>query len=90
MEVVDLEPELRHLLNEWDPIGISDLVPDEYDCMLAPLLPRLSNGAEPAEVSEFLWYELQDHFGIDPVPHDTDGLANRLVAWFAAKNRSAQ
>ncbi|MGW3513804.1 hypothetical protein [Streptomyces sp. NPDC000994] len=29
------ENELRHLLNEWDPIGVADLVQDEYDCMLA-------------------------------------------------------
>jgi hypothetical protein len=29
---------LRHLLNEWDPIGAADEVQDEYDCMLAPLL----------------------------------------------------
>ena len=29
---------LRFLLNEWDPIGVADLVQDEYDCLIAPVL----------------------------------------------------
>ncbi len=32
---------LRHLLNEWDPIGVADAVQEEYDCMLVPLLQWL-------------------------------------------------
>jgi hypothetical protein len=43
--LVDLEPELRYLLNRWDPIGVydekEDFPPDEYDCLLAPILSRL-------------------------------------------------
>jgi hypothetical protein len=89
VDVVGLEAELRYLLNRWDPIGVYvetlDFPPDEYDCLLAPLLQRLSAGAGRAEVSEFLWYELEDHFGLDPVPRDPDALANRLVAWYAVK-----
>jgi hypothetical protein len=36
---------LRYLLNQWDPVGVADLVLDEYDCLLAPLWTRLTKGA---------------------------------------------
>jgi hypothetical protein len=39
------EANLRYLLNEWDPIGVADVVDDEYDCMLAPLMTRMLSGA---------------------------------------------
>jgi hypothetical protein len=83
--VTDVDPQanLRHLLNQWDPIGVADLVNDEYDCMLSPLLRRLGSGQGPADISEYLWSELEDHFGLDPANHDVDGMANRLVAWAA-------
>jgi len=42
IRLADLQDELRYLLNRWDPIGIYDEVlnypPDEYDCLIGPLL----------------------------------------------------
>ncbi|MEA5364423.1 hypothetical protein VA596_33170 [Amycolatopsis sp., V23-08] len=76
-----LPENLRYLLNQWDPIGVVDEVDDEYDCLIAPLLSRLAAGGGRAEIGEFLWYELTDHFGLsDPETLGTD----RLVAWWAA------
>ncbi|MFI5831881.1 hypothetical protein ACIA6C_32270 [Streptomyces sp. NPDC051578] len=75
---------LRYLLNEWDPLGVAYLSQDEYDCMLAPLFQRLHHGTTRAEISEFLWYDLEDHFGLDPVDHQTDATADRLIAWWSA------
>ncbi len=84
--LVDLEPELRYLLNHWDPIGVYDETenypPDEYDCLIAPVLSRLAAGASAADLGQFLWFEVEDHFGIDPEPSRPDLLAGRLVAWF--------
>ena len=81
-----LEGNLRYLLNRWDPIGVYDeeldFPPDEYDCLISPLLTRLSNGDGAAEISEFLWYDLQDHFGLDPSPGGTDDFAAKIVVWF--------
>ncbi|MBQ0983699.1 hypothetical protein KBZ10_04005 [Streptomyces sp. F63] len=75
---------LRQLLNEWDPIGVADEVPDEYDCLLAPLLRRLRAGAGRAEIGEFLRHELEDHFGLDPVGPRPDAMAARVIAWWAS------
>ncbi|MFF3432581.1 hypothetical protein [Streptomyces sp. NPDC002602] len=82
------ERDLRHLLNEWDPIGVADEVPDEYDCMLAPLLGRLHGGAGQTEVDEFLQHELKDHFGLDPLGLRPDAMAARLVAWWTSAERA--
>lgn len=75
---------LRDLLNEWDPIGGGHVPPDEYDCLIGPLLSKLSAGAGRSQISEFLRGELEDHVGLDPDGLHVDGLANRLVAWWAA------
>jgi hypothetical protein len=76
---------LRVILNEWDPIGVADFAPDdEYDCLIAPLLTKLAAGAGKAAIGEFLWHEVEGHFGLDPRFFDTDSMANRLIAWWAA------
>jgi len=51
---MDVQANLNYLLNEWDPIGVANLVSDEYDCLIAPLISRLSAGNGRAEISEFL------------------------------------
>lgn len=78
------ERDLRHLLNEWDPIGVADEVQDEYDCMLAPLLGRLHRDADQAEVHEVLEDELKHHFGLDPFGLRPDAMAARVVAWWTS------
>ncbi|MEU6234941.1 hypothetical protein [Kitasatospora sp. NPDC047058] len=78
------ENDLRRLLNEWDPIGVADDAPDEYDCMLAPLLARLHSGTGPAEIEAFLRHELVDHFGIDPLGLRPDAMAARVIAWWTS------
>lgn len=57
---------LKYLLNQWGPLGVADIVDDEYDCLLAPLWLKLIDGADAAAIREFLWYGLADHFGLDP------------------------
>ena len=87
--LADLESELRYLLNRWDPIGVYDpaldFPPDDYDCLLAPLLTRLSRGDSRAELSEFLWHEIEDHFGLDPLSCRSDAFAEQTLAWYAVK-----
>ncbi|NEA45490.1 hypothetical protein [Streptomyces sp. SID10815] len=83
MDAADPEDDLRRLLNEWDPIGVADLVQDEYDCLITPLLDRLKREAGRTELREFLSHELTDHFGLDH-PYDVDGMADRLTVWWTS------
>ncbi|MGW8884615.1 hypothetical protein [Streptomyces sp. NPDC055749] len=78
---------LRHLLNAWDPIGVADDVQDEYDCMLAPLLQQLRGGAGQAQIGEFLRHELEDHFGLTPLPSEPEAMAARVIYWWAAAGK---
>ncbi|WP_138900158.1 hypothetical protein [Streptomyces albidochromogenes] len=80
--------DLRHLLNEWDPIGVTDDVQDEYDCMLAPLLLRLHSGADRTEVGKFLQHELEDHFGLDPLGLRPDAMAVRVIDWWTSTGQA--
>ncbi|MGW0771947.1 hypothetical protein [Streptomyces sp. NPDC002676] len=79
---------LRHLLNEWDPIGVADDVQDEYDCMLAPLLQRLQGGSDQAEIGEFLRHELEDHFRLTPLPSEPEAMAARVMSWWTASGKA--
>ncbi|WP_406179447.1 hypothetical protein [Streptomyces sp. NBC_01006] len=82
------ENDLRHLLNEWDPLGVADDVKDEYDCMLAPLLQQLRGGAGQSEIGAFLRHELEDHFGLDPVGLRPDAMAARVNSWWVSAGRA--
>lgn len=79
---------LRHLLNEWDPIGVADDVQDEYDCMLAPLLQRLRGGAGQSDIDVFLRRELEDHFGLDPLGPRPEAMAARVISWWTAAGKA--
>lgn len=88
--VTDLTAELRYLLNHWDAIGVydeeCDLPPDEYDCLIGPILTRLARRASRAALSEYLWHEIENHFGLDPVRCGADAFADRVLAWYSTKN----
>ena len=63
-----------------------DFPPDEYDCLIGPILTRLARGDSRAAFSEYLWFEIENHFGLDPVRCGSDAFADRLRAWYGAKN----
>jgi len=76
---------VNDLLDEWDFIGVGDLLPynqDEYTCLVTPLLQRLTAGQGPAELTAFLNHALEDHFGLGGPEHGTAQFARRLhSAW---------
>ena len=81
---IQRQANLRYLLNHGDPIGVTDLVDDEYDCLLAPLWRKLTDGVSRAALSEFLWVQVEDHFGLDPEQCGTEAFADALLAWAAS------
>jgi hypothetical protein len=48
------EDGLWHPLNERGPIGVAEIVQDDYDCMLLPLLQRLRADADQTDIDELL------------------------------------
>lgn len=50
--------------------------------MLTPLLQRLRRGADLTEIDEFLRYELEDHFGLTPLPSEPEAMAARVTSWW--------
>jgi hypothetical protein len=77
--------ELRGLLNEWDPIGVT-AVPgdprDEYDCLAGPVMRMLEDGASQSQIIDFLRREITEHFGLPPGRSDVGSAARRIRKWF--------
>lgn len=85
----DRVAELRHLLNEWDFIGVfdPDANIDEYDCMIAPLLTKLAAGTGTDGMRELLDAEITGHFGMSHGRVETASMAERLTAWWQTTGR---
>ncbi|MEU4265262.1 hypothetical protein ACYCCF_05720 [Streptomyces argenteolus] len=81
---------LRHLLNEWDPLGVADDVQDEYDCMLAPLLQQLRYGGNQTEIGDYLRGELESHFSLDPLGLRPEAMASRVISWWTAADQATR
>lgn len=82
------EAELRALLYEWDPIGVSaepDWPGDEYDDLVGPLRRRLEQGATAGELAIFLEQHVTEHIGIDADADREERFAARLVAWWSSR-----
>ena len=79
--------ELRKLLYEWDPIGVSqepEWPGDEYDELIGPLRERLAAGATAGELAIYLERHVTDHIGIAPDADREERFAARLVEWWRA------
>ena len=37
------------------------------------------------EISEHLWFQQKDHFGLDPRVLNSDAFARKVVAWFQSR-----
>lgn len=62
----DIYPKVELLVNQWDPIGLIDggAPTDEYDCISVQLIDLLIQGKRSNEIYEFIFHELDDHFGM--------------------------
>lgn len=76
-------------MNERDFIGAFDpeTNTDEYDCMIEPLLRRLSAGESPDDIKRFLDDEITGHFGMSTGLVETGSMAERLTRWWQADER---
>lgn len=77
-------------LNEWDFIGVADLLEfnqDEYDCLVLPLLKRLQAGHSVVRLTAYLNRQLAGHFGLNGPANNTGWFAARLHAAWLERTR---
>jgi hypothetical protein len=82
--------QLRARLLAWDPIGIGEApeAQDEYDCLIGPLMHRLSDSASEVEIANHLVTELREHFGLEPDESRERSLAAELKRWWSTGTTS--
>ncbi len=74
---------LGELLWRWDPLGV--LPPrDEYDCLVAPLLRALEQGANRDSLADVLDRELRQRIGVSVARSAIEGFAAEVVRWFTS------
>jgi hypothetical protein len=76
---------------EWDPIGVSGIpgAADEDDCMISPLLHRLSEGADTRSLADWISRERSSHFGLGPDDTRDRQLAEWLTSWWERRQATA-
>jgi len=76
-----LQDEVRAVLNaDWDPIGVADVAPDEYDDYIGPICDMLQSEATQAEMVDFLRMVETKHMGLRPSPtHQLVAVAELLL-----------
>ena len=76
--------ELRKLLNDWNPIGVS-CPPDEYDSLLATLDSKLKKGCNREFLAQYLTDSLVNGFGLSIDNRQVLLFAGMLVAWHSKR-----
>jgi hypothetical protein len=71
----------RTLLNEWDPIGVSDVpeAEDEYDSYVPGIHKMLVSRSTAQEVFDYLWDIETKHMGLLGNRSHTEAVAGKLV-----------
>jgi hypothetical protein len=61
----EIQDSIRQILfRDWNPIGVSDLPPDEYDAYIAPVYRILAGSRSEQELVEFLFRTARDTIGV--------------------------
>ena len=82
-DLADLTPELRALVNEWDPIGVADVQPDEYDYLSGLMLARLGRGDDRTSFCEFMADEARN---LATSAESGEAFGEVVYAWFSSKH----
>lgn len=84
----ETQKQMRRILMDWDPIGIAPIprAPDEYDCMISPLMHQLYEGADEGRIRSWIVDEVEGDFGMRSVSEREARLARNLVSWWALRS----
>lgn len=81
-DVADLTPELRAILNDWDPIGVADIDQTEYDGLNGEILAGL---AQCEDLAAFTEHFLRAVEGFSNNLGECNAVGSTLHAWFHPK-----
>jgi hypothetical protein len=75
----------RILLNEWDPIGVSEFpeAENEYDAYVSEVYRLLSRRSSAGEIFDYLWWLETKHMGLCGDRRRTEKIADRLAGLIA-------
>ncbi|MBB5213310.1 hypothetical protein [Microbulbifer hydrolyticus] len=70
---------ISKILNEWDPLGVSKYVADEYDMYIGGLIYELDRGCNVKEMSEILDGIVRGRMGVRPNSDSNYIAASKLL-----------
>ena len=77
----------RILWEEWDPIGVNDIAPDdEYDSYASRVYAMIGEGCGEAEIAEYLRWAAAENMGLGgagrdgEIADDAQAIAARIMA----------
>ena len=66
---ITIQDEIRSILNaDWDPIGVSDIVDDEYDAYIGHIYSMLANSGSEQAVADYLLSIERDRMSLQGTP----------------------
>jgi hypothetical protein len=66
-----IQKQVRDVLNpDWDPIGVADMVADEYDKYIGQIHSLLAESASEKEIAEYLLWVEVERMGLTGTPID--------------------
>lgn len=71
---------IREKINEWNPIGVSYLPDDEYDCLAEKIMNWVVDGATEENLVGLVDEDLINHFGLDDVSNVEEFISGLLDA----------
>ena len=76
--------ELRGRMNAWDPLGLIDAgaPPDEYECVVGPLMRMLESAEDSDVMAQYLNSEFRDHFELPVAMTDIINFVEQTRLWY--------
>lgn len=79
--------DLQKLLNKWNLLRVP-VPPDEYDCLINPLLSMLHRKSSKQEIIKFIEKEMRNHFGVELETKELEKFAESLINWYLDNSAS--
>jgi hypothetical protein len=69
-------------LRQWDPMGVVEDAPDEYDSYIPEIIDMLDGGIETEHLAAYLMTLAREHMGVSCDKTQTDKITGELVVFW--------